>query len=329
MPIVAFWLSLSATILLVVGFSLCLLLDKRRSLWVDRRFPGTGRTTPLYGDYRPLEHRMYTNQRLYHAFKARRWPIGGAVLYLTPCVIPIDREVIEYVLSKELIKIPTIRWNRELIQSWREFEDVHYEAMLGLIGQESETIATSVSSSDEGQCVKAIIEQFTMRILIKSVFGSNCVQQLETVKELLLESRNSLLKKIIVTAFPGSANVQQLLNAFMPNRKSKWMQQLKEMCKHAPNDREASFLAYLKQKRSVEDLIGIVAPDDTQHSLLQLMRTIFYTTSGTIVACLYELACHHDIQDRLHAALKNSDHSMTDYLDNVITGELRLVVPFT
>ncbi|XP_050085186.1 cytochrome P450 6B1-like isoform X3 [Anopheles aquasalis] len=327
MPIVEFWLALSATTLLVVGFSLCLLLDKRRSLWVDRRFPGTGRTAPLYGDYRTLEHRMYTNQRLYRAFKARRWPIGGAVLYLTPCVIPIDREVIEYVLSEEFIKLPTIRWNRELIRSWQEFEDAHYEALLGLIAKESETIATSVSSSEEGQCVKAIVEQFTMRILIRSVFGTNCDHQLETVKQLLLENRTSLLEKIIQTAFPGSTNVQQLLNVFIPNGNSKWRQLMKELFTNASNDRGPSFLAFLKQKQSDEDLLGMVAPDDTQHSLLHLMRTVFYTTSGTIVACLYELARHHDIQDRLHAVLKNCDNSMTDYLDNVITETLRKYPP--
>ncbi|XP_052863632.1 probable cytochrome P450 6a13 [Anopheles cruzii] len=329
MPIAEFWIAFGTTVLLVAGVGVCLLLDKRRSLWVDRRFPGTGRAPVLWGDYGAtgyLEHRAHTNQRLYRLFKARKWPVGGAIQYLTPVVIVVDQRAIDFVLGDECIKIPTVRGNGEVIASWTDFEEEHYEAMLNLAMAESTNIASTVSVTGTELDVKSIVEQYTVRVLLPIFFGLQYEPSLEVaVREMLHECAPSLLWSILSTALPAMGSTMgRILD---PNRLACGrLEELMFSTEREPKSGE-NFSSFLKRKTTQVDWTEAVSFDRNKRTLLELVRNVFYIASGTIIACLYEIASNQGVQTRLHEALQHSTDSMTDYLDNVIGETLRKYPP--
>uniref|UniRef100_A0A182QX92 Cytochrome P450 n=1 Tax=Anopheles farauti TaxID=69004 RepID=A0A182QX92_9DIPT len=337
MPIVEFWIAFVTTVLLTVGFGVCLILDKRRSLWVDRRFPGTGRTSVLYGDYNATdrtEHHSHTVQRLYRLFKARKWPIGGAVLYLTPCVVPTSPELIEFLLSDEFAKRPTdsVPGGEEFRRTWNAFEDGQFEALVSVASEESFRLVEEFvhCASTQPVDVKLLVEQYVARVLTRCVFGKMYTERSDNVpiSHLLAERPSGIVWNVLSSACPRAGFTRVLRRTLMHVQKNHTI--LEELVGSLARERteHVNFLQHLKH---AEQRIGQNSRRktfaDTRTLVLELVRNVFFAASGTMIAALFEMAQNRAIQADLHEVLKASGDSMVDYLDKVIGETLRKYPP--
>ncbi|XP_053660257.1 probable cytochrome P450 6a13 [Anopheles marshallii] len=334
MPIVEFWIALSTTVLLFSGLGLCLILDKRRSVWVDRRFPSTGRTGVLYGDYRAAgrtEHRMYTTQRLYREFKAKKWPIGGAVMYLTPCVIPTDPYLIEHMLSEEFVKLAGRNTSDGATFGswWNAFEDEHFESLVDVVTEETGQITEMLCSSSTSVDVKAIVELFVARALTRCIFGKRYTadEHKLPITEKLAKHPSGTVWEVFSTAFPDAGFTRVLRKAFNHMQEHPLiLEELVSAISTTPTT-DANFLKYMKQLEQHASAADRMAFEDTKTLMLELVQHVFYTAAGTIVACLFEMGHNPKIQHNLHKVLKRSSDSMVDFLDKVIGETLRKYPP--
>uniref|UniRef100_A0A182LUK3 Carboxylesterase type B domain-containing protein n=1 Tax=Anopheles culicifacies TaxID=139723 RepID=A0A182LUK3_9DIPT len=334
MPIVEFWIALSTTVLLVAGFGLCLILDKRRSVWVDRRFPGTGRTCVVYGDFKPAgrtEHRMYTIQRLYREFKAKKWPIGGAVMYLTPCVIPTDPKLIEYMLGDEYEKLSGRNTsNGERFRAWwNAFEDEHFESLIDVATEESEQLTERLCTSNSPVDAKAITELFVARALTRCIFGKRYTEDNDKLPltEKLAKHPSGTVWEVISNAFPN-ARFTRILRKVLEHIEEHPLI-LEELIGSISTESttDANFLQYSKHLEQQASATDRMAFEDTKTLMLELVQNVFYVASGTIIASLFEMGHNPKIQSNLHQVLKRSDDSMVDFLDKVIGETLRKYPP--
>nr|ACG68820.1 cytochrome P450 [Anopheles funestus] len=334
MPIVEFWIALSTTVLLITGFGICLILDKRRSVWVDRRFPGTGRTCVLYGDYKATgrtEHRMYTTQRLYRQFKAKKWCIGGAVMYLTPCVIPTDPYLIEYMLSDECIKLGgrITSSGATFASRWNTFEDEHFESLINVVTEESAQITEILRTSNSPVDVKAIMELFVARALTRCIFGKRYSEDCHQlpITEKLANQPSGTVWEVFSTAFPNARFTHVLRKAL--NHFQEYPLILEELISSITTTptTDANFLKYMKHVEQHASTTDRMAFEDTKTLMLELVQHVFYVASGTTIACLFEMGHNLEIQNNLHKVLKRSGDSMVDLLDKVIGETLRKYPP--
>lgn len=332
MPIVEFWIAFVTTVLLTVGFGVCLILDKRRSMWVDRRFPGTGRTGVLYGDYKAagrLEHRMYTVDRLYRLFKARKWPIGGAVMYLTPCVIPTAPDLVGFMLSEEFVKLRDdgrVSGNDEFQRTWNGFEDAQFATLVDVATEESLKLVEYMST--EPVDVKLIIELYVVRVLTRCVFGKIYEQPdgKLPISDVLAERRIGTLWDVLSTAFPNAGFTRVLQRVLKHLQKQPSI--LEELVNSLSRERagHVNFLQHLKNAEQKTKKSNRMAFGDTRTLMLELVRNVFFIASGTMIACLFEMGHNSGIQADLHEVLKESGDSMVDYLDKVISGKCMIEI---
>uniref|UniRef100_A0A182VPK3 Uncharacterized protein n=1 Tax=Anopheles merus TaxID=30066 RepID=A0A182VPK3_ANOME len=334
MPIVEFWIALGTTVLLTGAFGLCLILDKRRSLWVDRRFPSTGRTSVLYGDYGAAgrtEHRIYTTQRLYREFKSKQWPIGGALMYLTPCVIPTDPHLIEVLLSEEFVKNKksSIAGSSIFRKRWSSFEDEHYNSLVNVATEESAKVVEMLCASKQPVDVKVIAELYAVRMIARCVFGKRCTEESHTfpITEKLASQPGGIVWDVFSTAFPGAiftATLRKLLDHFQ-----KHPALLDELVSSFLTERTAdvNFLQHLKRTEQRAKANERIEFGDTRALMLELVQNVFFVASGTIIACLFEMGHNGGIQKGLHETLKRSNPFAVDTLENVISETLRKYPP--
>uniref|UniRef100_A0AAG5CVY3 Cytochrome P450 n=1 Tax=Anopheles atroparvus TaxID=41427 RepID=A0AAG5CVY3_ANOAO len=328
MPIVEFWIALGCTVLLTAAFGVCLLLDKRRSVWNDRRFPGTGRTNVLFGDFGSAgqtEHRMYVTERLYRAFKARKLPIGGAVMHLTPCVIVTDAKLIEHVLSDEFAKVhPDLRGMRTFRSCWDAFVDERFEDLLRVVTEESRAVAQSFRSKEAvPQDVKAISELFVVRTLARSLFGKKWNERHQLPLSNVSEKRPpNAIWNILACNLPYIRRMQSFLHLENPSLLEELVHSLEGV-----STSKVYFLQHLKKVESMADKKDRLGFYHTKVLLQELVQNVFYFASGTIIGCLFELAHHPECQASLHDALKRSAESSVDKLDQVIGETLRKYPP--
>ncbi|XP_052891063.1 probable cytochrome P450 6a13 [Anopheles moucheti] len=332
MLIVEFWIALSTTVLLFSGLGVCLILDKRRSVWVDRRFPGTGRTGVLYGDYKAAgrtEHRMYTTQRLYREFKAKKWPIGGAVMYLTPCVIPTDPHLIEHMLGAEFVKLVGRHTTGGATFGgwWNAFEDKHFESLIDVVSEETVEMTEVMCSTSTPVDVKAIVELFVARALTRCIFGKRYTEEEHKLPltEKLAKHPSGTVWEVFSTAFPDAGFTRVLRKAL--NHMQEYPLILEELISATTPTADANFLRYMKQLEQHAGATDRMAFEDTKMLMLELVQNVFYTAAGTIVACLFEMGHNPAIQNSLHRVLKRSGDSMVDFLDKVIGETLRKYPP--
>ncbi|XP_050069851.1 probable cytochrome P450 6a19 [Anopheles maculipalpis] len=334
MLIVEFWIALGTTVLLIGGFGMCLILDKRRSVWVDRRFPSTGRTCVLYGDYKAAgrtEHRMYTTQRLYRSFKAKKWPIGGAVMYLTPCVIPTDPRLIEHILSEDFVKLSRNDASEcaTFVKWWNTFEDEHFDTLIGVVMEESVQIIEILVSYKTPVDVKAIVELFVARAITRCIFGKRYEDDSHIIPltEKLAKQPSGIVWDVLSTAFPNTAFIRVLHKAL--NHVQEYPVILEELVSSiaSASTTDANFLKYMKHEEQQTTAADRMAFHATKSLMLELVQNVFFIASGTMVACLFELAHHQKIQNNLHKVLKRSGDSMVDYLDKIIGETLRKYPP--
>uniref|UniRef100_A0A182SXF8 Cytochrome P450 n=1 Tax=Anopheles maculatus TaxID=74869 RepID=A0A182SXF8_9DIPT len=334
MLIVEFWIAFGATVLLMVGFGLCLILDKRRTVWVDRRFPSTGRTSVLYGDYKAAgrtEHRMHTTQRLYRLFKARKWPIGGAVMYLTPCVIPTDPRLIEHILGEEFVKLgENVASESGTFENWwNTFEDKHFESIIGVVTEESVQITEMLGSSKAPVDVKAITELFVAGALTRCIFGKKYEDDSDMLPltEKLAKQPSGIVWDVLSTAFPNKGFTRVLRKAL--NHVQEYPAILEELVSSIIKARtmDVNFLKHMTHEEQHTTAADRIAFEDTKSLMLELVQNVFFIASGTIIACLFEMGHNRKVQTNLHKVLKRSGDSMVDYLDKVIGETLRKYPP--
>uniref|UniRef100_A0A182J571 Uncharacterized protein n=1 Tax=Anopheles atroparvus TaxID=41427 RepID=A0A182J571_ANOAO len=223
---------------------------------------------------------MYVTERLYRAFKARKLPIGGAVMHLTPCVIVTDAKLVKHVLSDEFAKVhPDLRGMRTFRSCWDAFVDERFEDLLRVVTEESRAVAQGLCSKEAApQDVKAISELFVVRTLARSLFGKKWNERHQLPLSNVSEKRPpNAIWNILACNLPYIRRMQSFLHLENPSLLEELVHSLEGV-----STSKVYFLQHLKKVESMADKKDRLGFYHTKVLLQELVQNVFYFASETL-----------------------------------------------
>ncbi|EAA07729.4 AGAP002870-PA [Anopheles gambiae str. PEST] len=362
------WVLVLCTIVLT-GVAVRMFLRRRQTFWQRHGIPAARHPHPLYGNVGGLVTKHHTAtvlQRLYREFRERKLPAGGFNLYFSPVLLVVDRQLIERVLvndfaqfqnrglyasatvnplsSETLFSVAGERWHRMRQQLRPALGSSSVRTMFATTARIAQTLVVYIGAQSRRRDLEwtDLMARYATDVIGSCAFGIDC----RTIRD------------------PGSEFRAMGHRAFRCSLRRMWKLRFGYACRRVADAMRLcvsepsveQFFLQLCQSTVLHRESYQVVKRDFLQQLLEMkangaldMRQVagqcysffiagFETSASLLSFCLYELAKHGAVQDRLRgsivAALDETDGQLSydmvmalGYLDQVVKETLRMYPP--
>ena len=315
------------------------LYSKRcHTYWKKKRI-FSPKTRPFFGNSQnPLTRTTGVFQHLkgiYDEAKAKGEKHCGIYTYTVPVYMPIDLEYIKNITAKDfqhfedrglyynekadplsvhLVSVGGEKWRKLRTKLTPTFTSGKMRTMFPIVVSCAEKLVEVTRESlDEALDVKEILGHFTTDVIGSCAFGLNCEsfgddesKFREYGRRVFESSKRRILRTIFCMTFPELALFLNV--AIIPREISEFfINVIKQTVKHREEtrvDRE-DFLKILMEMREGDGGGGEgLSVEEMAAQAFVFFLAGFETSSTTMAFCLFELACHEEIQEKLREEIR-------------------------